>query len=98
MSLGVGARLGHYSVTAKIGAGGMGEVPRTMKRFVGDYTPVLGRAAAPRRGGHADSVYASLKAVIRSSYEQCVIATLVLALVATPALGSDAPEQPRRWS
>ena len=25
MSLGVGARLGHYSVTAKLGEGGMGE-------------------------------------------------------------------------
>ena len=28
MSLGVGARLGHYAVTAKIGEGGMGEVYR----------------------------------------------------------------------
>ncbi len=28
MSLGVGARLGHYAVTAKIGEGGMGEVWR----------------------------------------------------------------------
>ena len=28
MSLGVGARLGHYEVTAKIGEGGMGEVYR----------------------------------------------------------------------
>ncbi len=28
MSLGVGARLGHYSVTAKLGQGGMGEVWR----------------------------------------------------------------------
>ena len=26
MSLGVGARLGHYTVTTKIGEGGMGEV------------------------------------------------------------------------
>ena len=26
MSLGVGARLGHYAVTAKIGEGGMGQV------------------------------------------------------------------------
>ena len=26
MSLGVGARLGHYAVTAKLGEGGMGEV------------------------------------------------------------------------
>ena len=26
MSLGVGARLGHYTVTAKLGEGGMGEV------------------------------------------------------------------------
>ena len=26
MSLSVGARLGHYDITAKIGAGGMGEV------------------------------------------------------------------------
>ena len=28
MSLGVGARLGHYAVTAKLGQGGMGEVWR----------------------------------------------------------------------
>ena len=28
VSLGVGARLGHYSVIAKIGEGGMGEVYR----------------------------------------------------------------------
>ena len=28
MSLTVGSRLGHYDVTAKIGAGGMGEVYR----------------------------------------------------------------------
>jgi hypothetical protein len=28
VSLGVGARLGHYSVTAKIGEDGMGEVYR----------------------------------------------------------------------
>ncbi len=28
MSLGVGARLGHYSVTAELGQGGMGEVWR----------------------------------------------------------------------
>ena len=28
MSLSVGARLGHYEVTAKIGEGGMGEVYR----------------------------------------------------------------------
>ncbi len=28
MSLSVGARLGHYTVTAKIGEGGMGEVYR----------------------------------------------------------------------
>ncbi len=33
MSLGVGARLGHYAVTAKIGEGGMGEVWRaTLER------------------------------------------------------------------
>jgi hypothetical protein len=28
VSLGVGARLGHYSVTAKLGEGGMGEMYR----------------------------------------------------------------------
>ena len=33
MSLGVGARLGHYAVTAKLGQGGMGEVWRaTLER------------------------------------------------------------------
>ena len=34
MSLGVGARLGHYAVTAKIGEGGMGEVYRVSDTYL----------------------------------------------------------------
>ena len=67
MSLGVGARLGHYDVTAKIGEGGMGEVWQAtdtkLNRQVALKILPEAFATDPDRGQHSARVFEPIRSL-----------------------------------
>ena len=70
MSLSVGARLGHYEVTAKLGEGGMGEVWEATDTKLNRPVPAVRQDRTRQVGGDCNRIRLSASGSSRSSLSE----------------------------